>query len=301
MRAGSPSSSPDRGVSRSLRPSIPSTATTCPSPSAYAIVDDEVRRIVEFYSNVDEVWVPQPSVGKTLREYGYKGRIDTMENGIDFSVPADISPYRKRGAELFGFGEEIFMGLYVGQHIEAKNLELLVNSLKSICEGRPDFRMVFLGDGYFKPHMKTMVERMGLADRVVFRDVIRDRELLKSIYARGDLLLFPSVYDNAPLVLREAAAFRTPAVLVENSDAAEVIRSGENGFTAENDLEAFAATVIDLVGDPERVRLAGENASKSLCRSWENVVAEARNRYIALIGSKTGAKSVIAVPQAGPA
>ena len=37
------------------------------------IVDDQIKRIVDFYYSVNHVWVPQESVAKTLREYGYQG------------------------------------------------------------------------------------------------------------------------------------------------------------------------------------------------------------------------------------
>ena len=36
------------------------------------LVDMLVRNVVRFYESADEVWVPQPAVEDTLREYGYK-------------------------------------------------------------------------------------------------------------------------------------------------------------------------------------------------------------------------------------
>ena len=48
------------------------------------IVDDQIKRIVDFYYSADHVWVPQESVARTLREYGYKGPYDVVENGVDF-------------------------------------------------------------------------------------------------------------------------------------------------------------------------------------------------------------------------
>ncbi|MEN6491919.1 MAG: glycosyltransferase, partial [Rectinema sp.] len=110
-----------------------------------AIVHDQIKRIVEFYYNVDHVWVPQESVAQTLREYGYKGPYDVVENGIDFEPLDDITPYRTRGAEHLGLSEEYLVGLFVGQHILEKNLELLVRSLPSIMDALPNFRMVFVG------------------------------------------------------------------------------------------------------------------------------------------------------------
>jgi glycosyltransferase involved in cell wall biosynthesis len=117
----------------------------------------------------------------------------------------------------------------VGQHILEKNLEFLVRALPSVMDALPNFRMVFVGKGYAKGSLIDLAEQLGISNKVIFHDVVYDRELLKAIYARGDIFLFPSLYDNAPLVLREAAAMRTPAVLIHGSTA-EVIEDKDNGF-----------------------------------------------------------------------
>ncbi len=242
-------------------------------------VDDQIKRIVDYYYHVDHVWVPQEAVAKTLRQYGYKGPYDVVENGIDIIPPADPKPFREKGAELLGLPEGIPVGLYVGQHIFEKNLEFLLKTLPAVMAAIPDFHMVFVGQGYAKERLMEMCAELGIADHVIFHDVVYDREILKRIYARGDLFLFPSLYDNAPLVVREAAAFRTPALLIKGSTASEVIRDGENGFLAENDLEAFSARIIGILNDQDQRAAAGNKARQSLCRSWENVIEEVVSRY----------------------
>lgn len=247
------------------------------------LVDDQVKRIVEFYYSVDHVWVPQESVAATLREYGYRGPYEVVENGIDLKPPTDTKPYRARGAAELGLPEGIPVGLYVGQHVLEKNLKFLVQALPRIMKAVPEFRMVFVGRGYAKPQLQALAAELGIGDRVIFHEVIYDRELLKAIYARGDLFLFPSLYDNAPLVVREAAAFRTPAVLLKGSTAAEVIRDGENGFLSDNEVEAFSERVSSLLQDEALLDAAGAGAQASLCRSWEDVVGEVKLRYLDIL------------------
>lgn len=247
------------------------------------IVSEQIKRIVDFYYSVDHVWVPQESVAATLREYGYKGPYEVVENGIDMKPEADIAPFRKAGAEHLGLPEGIPVGLYVGQHILEKNLEFLIRSLPAIVSALPDFRMVFVGRGYAKPHLQELAQSLGLGDRVIFHEVVYDRELLKSIYARADLFLFPSLYDNAPLVVREAAAMGTPAVLLKGATAAEVIRDGENGYLAENSQEAFSVRVIEALTDSETRQTISGNAQKTLCRTWEDVVGEVKAKYLSIL------------------
>jgi len=247
------------------------------------IVDDQVKRIVDFYYGVDHVWVPQESVAETLREYGYKGPYDVVENGIDMRAIEDVSAYRKRGVEYLGLPEGIPVGLYVGQHTLEKNLELLLRALPIVMEAIPDFRMVFVGKGYAKPQLQALAAELGIAEKVIFVDVVFNRELLQAIYARAEIFLFPSFYDTWALVVREAAACKTPSVLIKGSNAADPINDGVNGYLAENGAEAFAAKVTEALGDRAALADVALKAQKTLCRTWEDVVVEVKERYLQIL------------------
>jgi len=251
------------------------------------LVDREIRHIVDFFNAVDQVWVPQKSVGSTLRQYGYTGPYEVIENGIDLDPVDDVAPYRARGQAELGLSDKEQVGLYVGQHTLEKNLEFLVRSLPAVIDALPDFRMVFVGVGYAKERLKQLVDDFGIADRVSFRGAIRDRESLKAVYARADLFLFPSFYDTSGLVVREAAAFRTPALLIAGSDAAEVIKDETNGFLSANQTTAFSDRIIEILKDAELRTFVGTEAQRTLCRSWRHVVEEVRDRYSTLIAGRS--------------
>jgi len=243
------------------------------------IVQDQVKRIVDFLYSVDQVWIPQESVAETLRDYGYHGPYEVVENGTDFTPSADTARYRARGGGYLGVPEEARVGLFVGQLVLEKNLEFLFASLPRVIAQVPHFRMVLVGEGYAKRRLQALSRELGMQDRVILRDAILDRELLKAIYARGDLFLFPSLYDNAPLVIREAAALRTPAVLVRGATAAEVIRDNHNGFLSDACPDAFAGRVVEVMRDNELRKRVGCRAQGTLCRSWESIATEIRDRY----------------------
>lgn len=112
---------------------------------------------------------------------------------------------------------------------------------------------------------------------------ITERERLKLYYAAADLFLFPSLYDNAPLVVREAAALHTPSLLIKGSTSAEVIHDSVNGFLSDNSVTAYASRISQLLETPQLIAEAGEAASHSIARSWEDVVEEVYDRYVNLI------------------
>lgn len=248
-----------------------------------AAADIAVKTIIDFYERADLVWVPQESVIEVLREYGYKGHVEVMDNGSD--LVADYpEKYFVDARQKLGIRPEEFVLLFVGQHIWEKNPRLIIEALAKI----PDvpFRMYFIGNGYAAHAMKQLVSELGLDSKVTFVGTITDREELTTYYAASDLFLFPSLYDNAPLVVREAAALHTPAVMAEGSTASTILTDGSNGFLVENDPDKMASLLRELIADPDRVHRVGIQASRTIVRSWEDCVGEVIDRYNALLKSR---------------
>ncbi len=238
-----------------------------------------MNKILKYYRAVDHVWVPNKATIDTLHGYGFEGKIDVMYNGTDITIPDNIEDYKRRGQEKMGAKDDDFVFLFIGQHRWEKNLKLMIEALKIVMDKRKHFKMVFVGQGYAENDMKQMVKDRKMDNYVNFLGVIRDREVIKTFYARTDLFLFPSLYDTSPLTLREAAAFHTPVVLAKNSSATEGIIDGKNGLIAENTPEGYAAKLIEVIDHPQIIEKVGQGAFDSLYRTWEQVSDEVNERY----------------------
>ena len=237
-----------------------------------------VKRVIRFYEKADEVWIPQAAVEPTLREYGYKGAVTVVENGNDFSTPVEeIEVLRKNMREELGLLPNETMLLFVGQHIWEKNIGFILESL-ALIKDKP-FHLYMVGTGYAVHDIRDKIKELGLSQNVTMLGNIHDRERLKAIDAAADLFLFPSLYDNAPLVVREAAAMHTPSLMLQESTAAEVIQPDVNGFLTANDKHAYAARICQLMEHPELLQAAGKKASNTIARSWEDVIDEVILRY----------------------
>ena len=246
-------------------------------PSKF-IIDREIRRIVRFYEHADEVWIPQAAVEPTLREYGYKGHVEVVENGNDFATPVgEIKTMRAYMRSQLKIQPKETMFLFVGQHIWEKGIDFMLESLAQIAH--LPFKLFMLGTGYAVNDIRAMIERLNLSDRVQLVGVVKDRQLLKQYFAAADLFLFPSLYDNAPLVVREAAAMHTPSLLLAESTAAEVIQDGYNGFLSPRETHMYANMLEHLIAQPEHIANVGETASHTIARTWEDVMDEVILRY----------------------
>ena len=247
------------------------------------VVNMMIRSIVRFFEQADMVWVPQESVIDVIREYGFKGHVEAMDNGSDLVADYPEKVFVEARQRL-GVAPEEFVMLYVGQHVWQKNPQLTIEALSRL-EDVP-FRMFFVGDGYAAEGMKHMVSEKGLDGKVTFVGPVSQREKIVDYYAAADLFVFPSLYDNAPLVVREAAALHTSAVMARGATASTIIRDGENGFLTDNDPDKLAELLRKLIHDPERVRRAGVQASRTIVRSWEDCLEEVIDRYNVLLKSR---------------
>ena len=242
------------------------------------VVDWMVGQIIHFYEQADEVWIPQAAVETTLREYGFKGHVEVVENGNDFYTPSKmIEAMRQEMREELGVLPDETMLLFVGQHIWEKNIGFILDSL-AIIKHLP-FQLFMVGTGYAVSEIRRKIGQLGLSDKVTLLGNIHDRERLKRIDAAADLFLFPSLYDTFGLVVREAAAMHTPSLLLEDATAAASISDNVNGFLLANDKKAYAEEIAYLMQHPEIIKRVGDQASRSISRSWENVIEEVILRY----------------------
>lgn len=244
-----------------------------------------LKTVMPFFDWADEVWIPQASVEDTIREYGYKGKVEVVNNGTDLTPDEPIKKVKSAAREKLGISKTDMVFLFVGQHIWEKNIAIIIQALDLLRD--MSYRMYFVGTGYAAEEMRQMVKARNLEYKIFFTGSVYDREQLKNLYAAADLFLFPSIYDNAPLVVREAAALHTPSVVTAGSSTSEIITDNVNGFLTENSPEALAEKIRSICENKEIISIVGENASKTIARSWESIAEEVLDRYNHLIARKS--------------
>ncbi len=244
------------------------------------IADAVVQHIVQFYNKCDEVWTVNDATAEVLEGYGYKGDIIVMPNGTNLWYPTREDA--ERAETQYGLGKgPVF--LFVGQQNFKKNTDSILRAAALYQQTGADFRIVFAGQGPDADKMKALALSLGLKDKAVFTGHIADRESLKGLYARADLFVFPSLYDNAPMVVREAAAAGTPSLLIRGSCAAEGVQDGVNGFLCENTPEDIAACMERALKTADTV---GACARETIPVPWSGIAKRVKDRYASLIERK---------------
>ena len=239
-----------------------------------------VKFVVDFYERCDEVWAVGQATADVLHEYGYEGDIQVMPNGVMIrQADADAVADAER---RWGLGRDPMI-LFVGQMNWKKNILTVLEACAQLHAQGTRFQLVLAGQGPDLKEIEQKIHDLGLADCTHLAGHITDSRLLDGLYARASLFAFPSLYDNAPMVVREAAVMGTPSVLVRGSSAAEIIQNGENGYLCENDPADLARVMRQVLADPEAARKIGENAKETIPVPWEKILETAVGRYERLI------------------
>lgn len=188
------------------------------------------------------------------REIGIAGhRIAVVPNGIASLPAADRNAAR---AELRAAPDEVVIG-FVGRITEQKGVDGLIRAFAAMPGSHA--RLAIVGDGPLLPDARQLADTLGVAGRTVFTGAADGPRLM----AGFDLFALPSAYEGFPYVLLEALARGLPIVTTLVGGARATVRDGRNGvIVPQGQMEAFAAALARLSGDPALRRAMGEESRR---------------------------------------
>lgn len=243
--------------------------------------------VVRFFNDCDDVWAVSKATADVLHDYGYNKEIFVVENGVTITEP-DQSAAREVSEE-YQLGELPVL-LFVGQMNWKKNIKTMLEAAAELKSRGRQFKLLMVGQGPDIDSIKQAVSELSLADSTVFTGHVTESRRLNGIYLRSALFVFLSEYDNAPMVVREAAVMGTPSLLVRGSCAAEVVIDGYNGLLCDNSPASAADRIDSVLNFPDELGRLGQTASTTIPVGWKSIIEGAANRYAELIAKNTRCK-----------
>lgn len=242
-----------------------------------------VRYAVDFFRSCDEVWTLNQKTAEVLQSYGYKGEIVIMPNGTDIVPITNADRARARAQYPLRDGAPTLM--FAGQQDFKKNIRSILDACKLLQENGMDFQFIMVGEGPNLKSIKEIVRKHGMEERFLFTGFLADQPVLRALYERADLFVFPSLYDNAPMVVREAAAMGTPSLLIDGSCSAEGVEHDRNAFLCYNTVADIAKGIRHALPLCQTV---GLKAKETIPLPWDALMERVLDRYQALIDRKKG-------------
>ncbi len=196
-------------------------------------------------------------------------RVEVIRNGLDLSVFKPVSKPTARAALHLPLDRPLLIMSAGGLGDPQKGGGLLQEALAQV---ETPLTLLLVGSGG---------GRWLVADRhrLIALGFVSHPQLLALLYSAADLLIHPTLADNAPLVLQEAIACGTPCVCTPVGGCPELVREGESGWVAaELSASALAEAIEQALADLS----AGVDLAES-CRALaetEYGVQECVERYV---------------------
>lgn len=226
-----------------------------------------------FYSQVEHIYVPSPSIGDMLRSHGITSGIRVWARGVD---PKRFSPdHRSQKWRLaHGFEDDDVVISYVGRLVWEKNLAVFADVLENLSAAGIAHKGLIVGDG---PAQDTLKERL---EDTVFTGPLEGNELATA-YASGDVFLFPSDTETFGNVTLEAMASGLPTVCANASGSDLLVLDGETGYLAPpRDTSAFLERVTRLISDHQLREALGRAArERAMAFEWTNIMGHLASYY----------------------
>lgn len=252
----------------------------CPSLNIYPPIAWHNEKYLEgkkakIYANSNfRIVTPSKWLAEKVSQSVLKNKpISVIYNGIDTKIFQPLP--KKQCREELGLPQNKKITLIVAKRGQS-NPWKGGNYTQKIIEAynnRPDIYFVDLGGDENKvvPNIKTI-------------SYVNDQETLVKYYSAADMLLYPSIADNCPLVVLEAQACGLPVVAFKTGGIPEIVAHKETGYIAgyKDTQDLINGIKYCLENNPET--MSQNSVKKAFSEfSLDNMVNQYINLYVSLL------------------
>jgi sulfoquinovosyltransferase len=230
--------------------------------------------VIKFlHRAADLTLVMSVALGKELKSAGASTaeRIRIWRRGVD----SDSFHPRYKSAEmrhnLTDGKPETPTIIHVGRLGAEKNLDFLAKVMERISEAR----LVFVGDGPYKPTLEKLFE----GKNVHFTGMLSGEELSQA-YASGDIFITPSESETLGFVVLEAMASGVPVVCARAGGIPDIVnQDGVTGFLyTPGDVDDCVRKMKALIESPELRDRTGRAGREEVEKyDWRASTKQVRN------------------------
>ena len=193
-------------------------------------------------------------VSKSLKEF-YDGK---TSNCKCVYIPNSISYIPKNKSKLDGKNL-----ISVGRLEVEKGYSDLIDVFEMVHKIYPDLKLNIVGDGSLREELQKKINKLNLSDNIILHG-FKDSKYIEKELLKSSIYLMSSLTESFGLVLIEASSFGLPCIAFSSANGAcEIIKDNWDGYLIENrDKEKMAKRIVNLIKNPERRIIMGDNAYK---------------------------------------
>jgi len=245
-----------------------------------------------FMRKCQHIVIPSESIKEILiKDYGLEDHYTVIPTGTD------LKPFLRADGNILrqsqGWQDDKVI-ISIGRLAHEKNWETLLRAAAQVYAHHPNMRLVLIGDGPDKQTLEALATELGIAERVSFTGRLPFEDIPTYLRA-ADMFSFASVTETQGLVTIEAMAAGLPVVAVDGSGTHDIVDHGKDGFLVENDSNALATAISEMLCNPQQMKQFGINAlkkaktfdinrlAKQMVKVYEQAIQDKKdNRYVTL-------------------
>jgi glycosyltransferase involved in cell wall biosynthesis len=196
-------------------------------------------------------------------------------------VPAFVVPSGVDGSEFrAGTGDRDIDVILVARLVPIKRIDLFIETIRRVADVHPGVSAVIIGKGPERTAAESLVDRLGLADRITLLGYESD---VAATLRRARVFLLTSDTEGVSISLIEAMLSGAVPVVSDVGDLADVVTAGVSGvLVSDRSPAGFSAPIAALLSDPELCaamsgaarRAAEQFAPAALSARWDVVLSE---------------------------
>jgi glycosyltransferase involved in cell wall biosynthesis len=180
------------------------------------------------------------------------------------------------------------LALFLGRLHEKKGCDLLIEAFAKVMGGDPEWHLVMCGPDQvgWQARLNGMAEHWKIAERITWAGMVSG-ELKWGALRASEVFVLPSHQENFGIVVAEALACGTPALISNKVNIWREVQNGGAGIVGSDDLEGTCAVLqrwMEMCGE-ERAEMRRRaracflkqfeihHASRTLIRTLSEVVA----------------------------
>jgi len=209
-----------------------------------------------FYNRCDAVISPSEEIAEAMRKNGIRKEIVVIPTGIEIQNRKNSkNSLRKK----HGFASKNII-LHVGRVTKEKNIEFIINSLKSMLNNQTI--LIITSDGPYKNYLKNLCKKHGIQENVIFTGYL-SKETLADYYKMADVFVMASKTETQGIVLFEAMMYGVPVVVLDSPITGSFVKRHRIGIVAsKNNFCASVKTMVKANKKRKEYILAGKKSIK---------------------------------------
>ena len=171
-----------------------------------------------------------------------------------------------------------FSLIYVGRFLEWKGMHLGLAAFAMVLQQLPDARLTLVGQGPAEKRWHHLAETLGIAAQLDWISWVNQKDLA-ALYARHDLLLFPSLHDSGGMVVLEAMSHGLPVVCLDIGGPGRMVNAlcgrviATAGMKEADVIRQLGNAILLLANQPEYWEKLSQGAFQRVQEfSWPKVV-----------------------------